>query len=67
MEEEQELPLLPREVLSTLVGTKVKDVAIYRRAFTHKSALKRYKGLTGSYETLEFMGDSVLGFIVLDV
>jgi ribonuclease-3 len=63
-EEEQELPLLPREVLSTLVGTKVKDVSLYRRAFTHKSALKRYKGLTGSYETLEFMGDSVLGFII---
>ena len=66
-EEEQtlvELPLLPREVLSTLVGTKVKDVNLYRRAFTHKSALKRYKGLTGSYETLEFMGDSVLGFII---
>jgi ribonuclease III len=57
-------PLLPRDVLSTLVGTKVKNTELYRRAFTHVSALKRYKGLTGSYETLEFMGDSVLGFVI---
>lgn len=66
-EEEQpiiEPPSLPRIVLNTLVGAKVKDVELYRRAFTHKSALKRYKGLVGSYETLEFMGDSVLGFII---
>lgn len=57
-------PALPRSVLDTLVGTKVKDPQLYVRAFTHKSALKRYTGLTGSYETLEFMGDSVLGFVV---
>jgi ribonuclease-3 len=50
--------------VNALVGTKVKDLALYRRAFTHKSALKRYSGLTGSYETLEFMGNSVLGFII---
>lgn len=46
------------------MGTKVKDVNLYIRAFTHKSALKRYDGLTASYETLEFMGDSVLSFVV---
>jgi ribonuclease-3 len=57
-------PELNRDKLNTLVGTKVKNVELYRRAFTHKSALKRYSGLTGSYETLEFMGDSVLGFII---
>ena len=57
-------PELDRAFLNTLVGIKVKNVDLYRRAFTHKSALKRYRGLTGSYETLEFMGDSVLGFIV---
>ena len=54
----------PRSVLDALVGTKVKDINLYIRAFTHKSALKRYEGLTSSYETLEFMGDSVLGFVV---
>jgi ribonuclease-3 len=57
-------PELQRETLNSLVGTKVKNVELYQRAFTHKSALKRYTGLTGSYETLEFMGDSVLGFII---
>jgi len=57
-------PELSRDVVNALVGTKVKDLALYRRAFTHKSALKRYSGLTGSYETLEFMGDSVLGFVI---
>ena len=57
-------PELARETLNGLVGTKVKNIALYQRAFTHKSALKRYSGLTGSYETLEFMGDSVLGFII---
>jgi ribonuclease-3 len=57
-------PILSRDELNTLVGTKIKNIELYQRAFTHKSALKRYSGLTGSYETLEFMGDSVLGFII---
>ena len=55
---------ISREFLNELVGTKIKNIKTYQRAFTHKSALKRYEGLEGSYETLEFMGDSVLGFIV---
>ena len=57
-------PELSRDVVNALVGTKIKNLDLYRRAFTHKSALRRYSGLTGSYETLEFMGDSVLGFII---
>lgn len=57
-------PELSAQRLNELVGTKIKNIDMYRRAFTHKSALKRYSGLTGSYETLEFMGDSVLGFII---
>jgi ribonuclease-3 len=57
-------PELSLSRVNSLVGTKIKNIALYRRAFTHKSALKRYAGLTGSYETLEFMGDSVLGFII---
>jgi len=57
-------PELSVDHLNALVGTKIKDLNLYKRAFTHKSALKRYSGLTGSYETLEFMGDSVLGFII---
>ena len=57
-------PTLSRDKLNSLVGTKINNIELYQRAFTHKSALKRYSGLTGSYETLEFMGDSVLGFII---
>ena len=57
-------PPLSRDQMNALVGTKIKNMELYQRAFTHKSALKRYSGLTGSYETLEFMGDSVLGFII---
>jgi ribonuclease-3 len=58
-----EPPQLIKQEIDTLVGTKVKDLSLYLRAFTHKSALKKYN-LTESFETLEFMGDSVLGFIV---
>jgi ribonuclease-3 len=58
-----EPPLLDRVELEKLVGTKVNNLAIYQKAFTHKSALKRYT-LYESFETLEFMGDSVLGFLV---
>ena len=59
-----EPPTMNREALEKIIGTKVREMSLYQRAFTHKSALKKYKGLTGSYETLEFMGDSVLGFII---
>jgi ribonuclease-3 len=60
----EEPPELDRGRLEKLIGTKVRDTSLYRRAFTHKSALRKYTGLTGTYETLEFMGDSVLGFII---
>ena len=55
--------LIQRKDVDTLVGTKVGDIELYRRAFTHKSALKQYE-LVSSNETLEFMGDSVLGFVI---
>ena len=58
-----DLPDFDRSKIEQLVGTKIRDVSLYQRAFTHKSALKKYK-CGASYETLEFMGDSVLGFII---
>ena len=58
-----EAPLLDKGKLEALVGTKVNNLSLYRRAFCHKSASKKYI-VDGSYETLEFMGDSVLGFII---
>lgn len=56
-------PELNISEIEKITGMKIKDPQFYRKAFTHKSALKRYT-LTESFETLEFMGDSVLGFII---
>lgn len=56
-------PELNPEEIESLVNTKINNLSLYRKAFTHKSALKKYT-LTESFETLEFMGDSVLGFII---
>ena len=53
-----------KEQIETLIATKIKDLSLYQRAFTHKSSMKEYENLTESFETLEFMGDSVLGFII---
>lgn len=47
-----------------LVGTKISNIDLYQKAFTHKSALKEDETLNGSFETLEFIGDSVLGFVI---
>tara|TARA_R110002074_G_scaffold189754_3_gene355649 strand:- start:840 stop:1574 length:735 start_codon:yes stop_codon:yes gene_type:complete len=58
-----EPPELSRKDIEQLVGTRINDINLYQRAFTHKSALKRYT-LTQSFETMEFMGDSVLGFVI---
>lgn len=58
-----EPPPLDQKEIEDLIGTKVKNVSLFRKAFTHKSALKKYT-LTESFETLEFMGDSVLGFVI---
>jgi ribonuclease-3 len=61
--EYEEPPDFDRTKIENLVGTKIKNLNLYRRAFTHKSALHKYR-LDGDYETLEFMGDSVLGFVI---
>ena len=50
--------------IEQLVGTKIKTLDLYQKAFTHKSALKEYEQLNESFETLEFIGDSVLGFVI---
>jgi ribonuclease-3 len=56
--------MITRREIEVLVGTKVSNLEVYTQAFTHKSALKQYPELKTSYENLEFMGDSVLGFII---
>ena len=37
---------LTKEKAEQLVGTKVKNLDLYQKAFTHKSALKEYEQLT---------------------
>ena len=50
--------------IEDLIGTKINNLTLYQKAFTHKSAIKEYDTLNDSFETLEFMGDSVLGFVI---
>ena len=56
--------MIDKAQIEQVVGTKIKNLSLYQRAFTHKSALKEYEHLTESFETLEFIGDSVLGFVI---
>ena len=53
-----------RVSIENLIGTKISKIELYQKAFTHKSALKDNENLDASFETLEFIGDSVLGFII---
>ena len=50
--------------IEQLVGTKIKNLDLYQKAFTHKSALKEYAQFTESFVTLEFICDSVLGVVI---
>jgi ribonuclease-3 len=45
--------------LEKIIGTKINTISYYQTAFTHKSFDSEK-----SYDNLEFIGDSVLGFIV---
>ena len=56
-------PKLDKNEIESLVGTKISNIDLYQKAFTHKSALKDYN-VNDSFETLEFIGDSVLGFVI---
>ncbi len=61
-----ELPMIDKVRIDEIVGASVKDISLYQCAFTHKSALKQYNAKS-SYETLEFLGDSVLGFVITKI
>ena len=52
-----------RSDIEQMLGIKINNIDLYRTAFTHKSALSKYN-IENSFETLEFMGDSILGFII---
>ena len=55
--------MISTQEVEAIVGTNIKNIDVYHKAFKHKSSVQ-HDGVEGSYETLEFMGDSVLGFIV---
>lgn len=54
--------VLTRQALESTLGCSVFNVDRYREVFVHKSAC-RETGLP-SYERLEFIGDSIIGFVV---
>ena len=48
-----------------ILGFKPKKIALYRKAFTHRSVnIKDEKGLPVNYERLELLGDTMLGSII---
>lgn len=49
--------------LMQAIGYKFHDVRLLEQALTHSSYANEGKGARESYERLEFLGDSVLGFI----
>ena len=55
---------IDKSTVEQLVGTKITHLDLYQKAFRHKSVLKERPELSGSFETLEFIGDSVLGFVI---
>ena len=56
--------IIDRLTVENLVGTKISKIDLYQKAFRHKSVLKENENVDGSFETLEFIGDSALGFVI---
>ena len=51
--------------ISKILGFKPKKLAIYKKAFLHRSANEKDKnGTPMNYERLEFLGDAMLGTII---
>ncbi|GAB4141116.1 MAG: ribonuclease III [Ignavibacteriales bacterium] len=53
--------------LSSLLNIKINNKALFVKALTHKSYLDLNTNFTKSNERLEFLGDSILGFVVAGV
>jgi ribonuclease-3 len=51
--------------ITNILGFKPKNIAIYKKAFLHRSSNRRDKqGNPMNYERLEFLGDAMLGTII---
>ncbi|HEX6852688.1 MAG TPA: ribonuclease III [Candidatus Polarisedimenticolaceae bacterium] len=55
-----------REALERKLGHRFRDPQLLERALTHRSRAHEAATGEGSYERLEFLGDSLLGFLVAD-
>lgn len=53
---------LTKEALEQVLGFPILNIESYRSVFTHKSACRETG--TASYERLEFIGDSIINFVV---
>ena len=40
---------IDKSSIENILGTKIKNLSYYQRAFTHKSALKEYEQFTESF------------------
>lgn len=56
---------VPADAIAERLGLTVRDPALIERAVTHPSWSSEHGG--PHYERLEFLGDSVLGFVVADL
>lgn len=56
----------PPEELESRIGYWFRDRTLLLRALTHKSLLAEEPGGAGDNEQLEFLGDSILGFLASD-
>lgn len=54
--------MIDKCILEHTIGCKVVNVALYDKAFRHKSVVK--ESSDESYERMEFMGDAVINFVV---
>ena len=48
------------------IGYSFRDRALLQTALTHSSYANESRGKTQSYERLEFLGDSILGFVTAE-
>jgi ribonuclease III len=55
---------ITRAEIESFLGISIQDISLYMTAFVHKSALKEFPHLGDSYERMEFIGDSVVNFVV---
>ena len=64
MKSESEARIIEIKALTSRLGVPAHDIAIFDRALTHASIASESAKATRDYESLEFLGDAVLGLAV---